>query len=162
MQRYVPISREEMEETLHVGQYFMPVESPGGWELVYEWKLPNPSGGEPWCAIRVFSSVVPGEGSRDVGEDAIRTVLVHLQDHLPLCASVRNYRTKNWRKHLSASIRALYERATKLQRCQYCQKWLRYAEVKSGKNKGRGYLWCADRTCQDQHGGGFRAWEENN
>lgn len=49
----------------------------------------------------VFSSIVPGEGSRDVGTDAIRLVLK--SNSLPLWKA-RVFRVEGWRKNLGDRI----------------------------------------------------------
>lgn len=114
--QYTPISQEEMEEFLKglgfhgtpmndlKDQAGQPLISPNVRELVYG-KRAEKDG--VVFAIRVYTGIEPGAGSRGVGKDAIR-VEVFCKDSTGktqrLGGSKRVHRTQNWRKNLRQRI----------------------------------------------------------
>lgn len=103
---YVHISEEEMDDWMNA-QMFRRVEVEGTKEIVYEHDMdPNYA---PDCRIRVYSSIVPGEGGRKVGGDAIRVVLVDPTGYVWAKGFTRVHRTQNWRLNMLRRYETIFE-----------------------------------------------------
>ncbi len=108
---YCHISREEFETALGVGKgelvsglAFLHRNLRGVKELVYE-AIQNDR-----LSVRVFSSIVPGTGSRDVGEDAIRCQRIYYNDdgkEQIIGTEKRVNRIQTWRKNLLSRIETM-------------------------------------------------------
>lgn len=104
---YHHVSQAEFEEAiglngeLRSGLCFLPKQIAGCRELVYEAIQTEV------FSIRVYSSVIPRNGARDVGEDAIRFVRVFFDTtgkERIVGTEKRVNRIKTWRKNLLARI----------------------------------------------------------
>lgn len=81
--------------------------------------------------LTIYSSIVPGDGSRDVGEDAIRVVLK--TEGIPVW-SARVFRVEGWKKNLRERIEDARSigRADSLNwQCPLCKKPL---VMRNGRN----------------------------
>ena len=99
MAEAVEITLEQMDAFLNA-QYFTRVEPDDVghpcYEAVYEREY-----GDKGCRIRVYSSVdIRDSGSRGVGQDAIRVVLVDPEGYAWNRSFKRVHRVKNWRLNL--------------------------------------------------------------
>lgn len=116
MAKYYPISEAEMTEFL-AEMGFAKLNLPGVTELTYGKRVNQ--GNWP-LSLRVYTGIAHG-ASRDVGEDAMRVVLVmRKQDGniVKLAGSKRVHRVEGWRKNLKARI----EGWTELMPKQVCPK----------------------------------------
>jgi hypothetical protein len=111
--RYIKITPKEFEEFMKVFSLNCFTPPPGvlGREKVYTlyWGQNN-------YMLKVYSSIVPGIGSRKKGADAIRVVLfaeVPSKGMFPVWKAKRVNRTMNWRKNLSQRIEEAFFRGCK-------------------------------------------------
>jgi hypothetical protein len=121
MAEAVPISLEEMDAFLVESQGFIriPLEEMDAPHIkarfCKEWIYEREYSEEfaPGCRIRIFSSLDSrGGGSRDVGRDAIRVVIVD-PEGFPWCkAFARVHRVKGWRANLLRRIETPLEESS--------------------------------------------------
>lgn len=100
-ERYVKISREEMDEFMSSNFFTCINPDQRSQELVYfiTW-------GDDNYALKVYSSILTISGGREIGADAIRVVMF-INTNAGLKAmwkAPRVYRTQNWRKNLQQRI----------------------------------------------------------
>lgn len=96
--RYVPITRDQMDAMMVKEMGFTPISLPNVAEVVYQRDVVTTSGATFDYAIRVFSSVDARTGvTRESGKDAIRVVLIDKKKDRPWKAKSdkRIHRTKN-------------------------------------------------------------------
>lgn len=103
MAEYVNITKEEMEEVLSP-QGFKQVSLPSTIELVYG-KRVDVDG--LMLTLRIYSSINPDGNARDVGEDAIRCMVMWRKedgDVKKIGTTKRVNRVGGWRKNLQSRI----------------------------------------------------------
>jgi hypothetical protein len=121
---YYQISQDEFEDAIGLrkgelvsGLAFLPCNSNGGRfeELVYDAIIDEQN------SIRIYSSIIPGKGARDAGQDAIRVVRMFWTATgkiKPIGKEKRVNRIQNWRANLLARIAAVV--STNEIRCPRC------------------------------------------
>jgi hypothetical protein len=128
MSQYCKIEESEMVSFLWE-KGFSPVELPNCRELVLGKVVRK--GDYPVC-LRVYTSIVRGEG-RDVGEDAIRVVVVTKHDKagvIPFGRSRRVYRVQGWRNNLQNRIETWESNLGPI--CPRCGAWMALRKGKNG------------------------------
>lgn len=118
--RFVSISQHEFNEFMLDNDFVCINDEQTRQELVYTFMWH-----EGTYLIKVYSTIVPGDGKgRDVGKDAIRTILFMLVsgEYRPVWKATRVHRTKNWQDNLQKRInegmnRGCYKRNYK---CPIC------------------------------------------
>ena len=113
---YHQISQQEFEEAIGFrggelvsGLAFFPIKQPGCKELLYEAIIDDK------YSIRIYSSIILNQGSRDVGQDAIRVVKMFFTPEgkfRPVGKEKRVNRIGTWRKNLLLRIDAVASEQT--------------------------------------------------
>lgn len=102
---YTRITREEFEDFLsELTPAWETAEVPGTKEIVYDLPLP-----EDHLTIRIFSSLDRTGQARDVGADAIRTLLWNHETDSVVYGMTKTLRVDTWRSNLKPKIRELYD-----------------------------------------------------
>jgi len=148
--RYVPISEEEMNALLVDKLGFEDVtHRVEAKERVFERQVVSKNGVEFPFAVRVYSTIEFG-GSRGCGEDAIRVVLIDLEEENPKFrfkkvlgegkgkAGRRIHRTKNAMKNLEERIKD-YFRHIILNQCPKCGSLM---AIRERRADGKKFLSC--------------------
>ena len=143
--RYVPIDETEMRELMtRIG--FETIALPRTTELVFQRQIETSAGKKFPYAVRVYSSVAHGN-SRGVGEDAIRVVLIDLDEENPKFqfmkvigegtkkAGRRIYRTKSAMATLEARCREYFTHVIK-NPCPKCGSVMAVRNSKNGQFLG--------------------------
>lgn len=143
--RYVPIDETEMRELMtRIG--FETITLPRTTELVFQRQVETTAGKKFPYAVRVYSSVAHGN-SRGVGEDAIRVVLIDLDEENPKFqfmkvigegtkkAGRRIYRTKSAMATLEARCREYFTHVIK-NPCPKCGSVMAVRNSKNGQFLG--------------------------
>src|ERR1700748_3414702 len=95
MSTYVPISESAFRSFIESPvMKFAEITLDGVKERVWQRPIPYKEGWTGSYAVRVYSTVV-GSATREVGEDAIRVMLIDLENDRPLSFEKRVHRTKN-------------------------------------------------------------------
>lgn len=130
MPTYTNITEDEMSAFL-VGEGFRKLTLPGVSEVVFGKRVDSQ---EMLLTIRIYTGIFLGE-SREVGKDAIRTVLFWKSvDRIVKIASVgRVNRTKNWRDNLKDRIDEIVSKIPN-RFCPDCNCPMVLREVKSNKS----------------------------
>lgn len=110
MTRYVPVSEPEIRNLMKEMGFDLHQEHRGR-ELIFERRVESKSGKAYPHTVLVYSSVVPGSGSRGCGEDAIRIVLLNADTGKPVKqeGKKRIYRTKNALPNLKERCREIFK-----------------------------------------------------
>jgi hypothetical protein len=102
---FVRFSKPEFEQTLSRWQ-FSEVNLKGTWEYVYDILVPGLGG----YAVRIYSSIDKITAySRDKGMDAIRLMVIKLNDYTHLGEHEKVLRTKGWPDRVASKIQALLD-----------------------------------------------------
>jgi superfamily II RNA helicase len=112
MSNFVVISRKEFEDFLNK---FSVVDEPSSKEIIYEIHTDNSK-----VNIRIYSSIDISGGSRELGEDAIRCVLIDNKSNKPIDKAKRTHRMSNWKERLQEKIDDLKKETKELKSCQTC------------------------------------------
>jgi len=142
---YVQPTREQVETALKVPQHFKLVENPLGSELLYDWPV------RPGAWVRVCSSIT-GKVGREVGQDAIRVIVLNVEADHVFFKATRVHRTQNWQANMMRRVREAWDFVQAMKACEYCGKVLQEGISK----RGNPYIVCVDKTCQSEHQGAFR------
>lgn len=103
----------------------------------------------PDLSLRIYSGIVPGNGSRDCGEDAIRLVLMFRWQPAPdqspkikpAGESIRVYRVMGWKANLQKAITTLSQ-ATACPRCPACGAAMGLRKSRKGTTTGTKFWGC--------------------
>jgi superfamily II helicase len=106
------ISRNDFESFLGV---FTVVDDPSSKEVIYE--IPTSS---PKVNIKIYSSIELSGVSRNLGEDAIRCVLIDSTSNKPIDKAKRTHRMSNWKERLKEKLDVLKEEVKNLKLCKSC------------------------------------------
>ena len=139
MGSYVIITKQEMDGCLNPfgGDYEVEGKE-------YVWVIKQPSA---YIVIKIYTSIdVRDDVSRDVGNDAIRAVLLDSVSGKPFSKESKIYRVENWQGRLTSRIQALLKYVLSVRRCPKCNSGLVEREGKYGK-----FLGCLNyRECGKQ------------
>ena len=131
MPRYTHITEEEFHKFMQDNKFVCTVDEPER-ERIYEFSWHDDT-----YTIKVYSSIIPGTGSRKRGADAIRVVMFMRTDKgiRPVWKAARVYRTKNWRISLLNKIHeALFRgRGGQDYKCKFCKSPMVYRVSKHGE-----------------------------
>jgi superfamily II helicase len=112
MSNFVVISRKEFEDFLNK---FNVIDEPSSKEIIYEIPTDNSK-----VNIRIYSSIDISGGSRELGEDAIRCILIDNKSNKPIDKAKRTHRMSNWKERLQEKIDDLKKETKDLKSCQTC------------------------------------------
>jgi len=91
-------------------------------------------------AIRVYTTITDqADAAREVGTDAIRVVLIHLNTGKPVWAATRVHRTQGWREKTRERMREAWVAVSGLKRCPQCA---RPMVLRRTKDKSRQFYGC--------------------
>jgi helicase len=112
MSDFVIINKKEFESFL---EQFQVIDDPQSKEIIYEISTENPK-----INIRIYSSIDFSGESRNLGEDAIRCVLIDNTSRKPVDKAKRTHRMSNWKERLKEKIDSLKLEVKDLKFCKSC------------------------------------------
>lgn len=126
--RYTPITDLDLQAWIGAAKVAPEdLKLPGVFERVLYWPVKGKDFG-----VIVWTSIVPGWGSREAGEDAIR-VCVGTRAGRVLSGTRRIHRTQGWRKRLTERVRESYLRARGWPTCSCGATMVERTQKTSGK-----------------------------
>jgi superfamily II RNA helicase len=126
MSEFTIITKLEFESFLP--KDFVVVNNSSSKEIIYD----IPSFDER-LKIRIYSSIdIRTEDSREIGEDAIRCVLIDLKSTKPIDKGKRTHRMTNWKERLSEKIEELKTESKSAKFCKTCGSAMQLRETKNG------------------------------
>jgi ssDNA-binding Zn-finger/Zn-ribbon topoisomerase 1 len=118
MSEFVIITKNEFESFIstNFSSNFVIVNSPLSKEFIYD--IPTK---DSRIALRIYSSVdIRTLDTRNIGEDAIRCVLIDVQSGKPIDKGKRTHRMTNWKERLLEKTLNIQEQINDLKFCKSC------------------------------------------
>lgn len=131
--RYVEVNGVEME-ALMVECGFVRVYPPRTVERVYDRTR------SPVFVVRVYTTITDdADAAREVGTDAIRVCVVHVETDKPVWTATRVHRTQGWKAKTLERMREAWMAASGIKRCPQCE---RPMVLRTTRDKARRFYGC--------------------
>jgi hypothetical protein len=142
MPNYVPLDVERLKQVVEKEMAFREVSINGCGERVWERRIVTKSGQSFPYRIVIYSSIDKNsEHSREVGEDAIRLVIIDEETGRPVAKAIRTHRTKNAIENTRIKARDLFKTVITSKTCPKCSSIM----VERTNKKDGGVFWGCSR-----------------